>query len=271
MRCVKPADVCEHGTVNPETGHCQEGSCEEGFTGEDCDKEIKCVNGTLNPHTGHCRTCDTGFIGEDCDMAVANINGQIWMTKNMDVTVGTDGSELTCYANITDDPDFVEHYGCLYTWEDAMKVCPDGWHLPTQGEFEALLNYVSTERTTSDSDFLALAAPVSWRLSDATVFGNDEFGFSALPSGYRNLQSYFVKFQAEAAFWTKTSFVQTVGSMTSLTRTSALLRRKMKNITGGTRKRGSQASVCRKRIESVLPVTMPIVAALSISCPMEPP
>ena len=136
------------------------------------------------------------------------------MTKNMDVTVGTDGSELTCYANITDDPDFVEHYGCLYTWEDAMKVCPDGWHLPTQGEFEALLNYVSTERTTSDSDFLALAAPVSWRLSDATVFGNDEFGFSALPSGYRNLQSYFVKFQAEAAFWTKTSFVQTVGSMT---------------------------------------------------------
>ena len=155
VRCLKTEMQCQHGTPDTTTGHCQSNTCEAGYIGKDCNIESKCAHGTLDSATGHCQagSCESGFDGEDCDIAVTNINGQIWMVKNMDVTIGADGSSLTCYANSSSN--FVEHYGCLYNWYDAMKACPAGWHLPTYDEFDALLTYVDAHKTSS-SVFLAL-------------------------------------------------------------------------------------------------------------------
>ena len=37
--------------------------------------------------------------------------------------------------------DLRQKYGCLYDWETAKSVCPDGWHLPTKEEYEILTDY----------------------------------------------------------------------------------------------------------------------------------
>ena len=53
-------------------------------------------------------------------------------------------------------------------------VCPDGWHLPTKAEWDALI------------DFMGRGDFVYW---DDTVlvrdnFGRNEYGFSAIPTGF---------------------------------------------------------------------------------------
>ncbi len=106
----------------------------------------------------------------------------------MDTTVGNDGSSLTCYANTEEDHDFVHNYGCLYTWADAMKVCPSGWRLPTEAELRDLEN-LGTD---------ALRA-TTWS------GGSNTSGFSALPAGNYYSGSYLY-FGSDAFFWSSTEY-----------------------------------------------------------------
>ena len=105
----------------------------------------------------------------------------------------TDGNPVTCDANTEADPDFVEHYGCLYSWEDALKVYPKGWHLPSQAEFEALLNFASNDAATSSKNLRA----------ESFADGKDLYGFSALPAGHGEEQTYN-NIKTNTYFWTNT-------------------------------------------------------------------
>lgn len=58
---------------------------------------------------------------------------QTWMAENLNYR--TDSS--WCYDN---EASTCEKYGRLYDWEHAKIVAPPGWHLPTQQEWEMLLN-----------------------------------------------------------------------------------------------------------------------------------
>jgi uncharacterized protein (TIGR02145 family) len=95
------------------------------------------------------------------------------MAENLATDTDTDSNPVTCDANTEADPDFVEHYGCLYSWEDAMKVCPDGWHLPSKEDFDSLLNAVGTSNLERSQNLRAS----SWSN------GADILAFGALPAG----------------------------------------------------------------------------------------
>jgi uncharacterized protein (TIGR02145 family) len=123
------------------------------------------------------------------------IGEQVWIAQNLNFETeiswcggGSDTAEGDCAT-----------YGRLYTWaaavgksEDAcgfghtcslpsgniQGICPDGWHLPSNGEFEALIEaagskYVAGMKLKSTSD---------WKENGN---GDDAFGFSALPAGSR--------------------------------------------------------------------------------------
>jgi uncharacterized protein (TIGR02145 family) len=175
---------------------CQHGTCKDGKDGDgECSK---CDSGIW---TGkNCNECTNNKLGANCDIDTVVINGQTWTKRNMDVTRGNDGSQLTCYVNDfapeSELPDFVKNYGCLYMWADAMKVCPAGWHLPSKEEFEALLTYVGGVGTTKSSQNLR-----------ATSFrnGSDTYGFGALAAGFYT--SGFTTdqyFGSVAEFWSAT-------------------------------------------------------------------
>ncbi len=195
VRCIqdKEPDCGAHGEWNESEHTCV---CAGHFTGDGCDK------------------CEEGWdIAKNCEETIPMndaagnsykttvINGRIWMAQNMAYQT----EDITCLANTNADSDFVKNYGCLYTFEDAQKVCPDGWALPSRQELDALMTFVRANKT-SDTDFLALAAKVPWKLNGSdniTITGGDDFGFAALPAG-RYEDGNYNYFREMADFWTDT-------------------------------------------------------------------
>jgi uncharacterized protein (TIGR02145 family) len=155
------------------------------------------------------------------------IGTQCWLKENLKVTRYNDGSPIPDSTNSTwgtaigalsdyigagtPSSGYVGTYGYLYNWyaaTDARKICPTGWHVPTDGEWTSLILFIdpsakATSFIQSESAGFKLKSMSSlwslWNLSSGS--GNDNFGFSALPGGRRdgnvadNIRGY-------AHFWT---------------------------------------------------------------------
>jgi len=117
------------------------------------------------------------------------IGKQIWMAENLNIDV----KSSVCYKN---DSANCEKYGRLYDWHTAIKVCPKGWHLPTNNEWEELYRYA--DGTKGESLYYApYASTVAGKYFKATNGwsydgnGTDKFGFAALPGGFGFSEGYF--------------------------------------------------------------------------------
>jgi uncharacterized protein (TIGR02145 family) len=116
------------------------------------------------------------------------IGSQKWMAENLNYD--TTGS--LCYNRAASN---CAEYGRLYTWEVAKKVCPTGWHLPSEAEFETL--------------FSAVGGVIEMLMSTSAQWGNDykgldKYGFSALPAGRRYSNGNFYNKGESAYFWSST-------------------------------------------------------------------
>jgi uncharacterized protein (TIGR02145 family)/uncharacterized repeat protein (TIGR02543 family) len=122
------------------------------------------------------------------------VGDQVWMAENLDYDV--EGSK--CYGNSADS---CAKYGRLYNWSTAMGgasssslspsgvqgVCPAGWHLPSDAEWTALMNTVGGASTAGTK----LKSSTDWPSSSRVPVGTNEYGFSALPGGYGDLDGSF--------------------------------------------------------------------------------
>ena len=115
------------------------------------------------------------------------IGSHVWMAENLNYI--TENS--FCYD---DDPVNCKKYGRLYTWNAAWTACPHGWFLPTKIELWSLIENAGGIKFASK----ALRATSGWN-----DFGNgdDAFGFSALPAGYRSNSGNFYSQGVYAYFW----------------------------------------------------------------------
>ena len=112
------------------------------------------------------------------------IGSQIWMAENMNY----DAKGSKCYKN---NPNNCTKYGRMYNWETAMKACPSGWHLPSNGEWDVLHNYAGGSYAG-----IKLKARSGWYSCGASNYSHypyceDTYGFSALPGGYGYLDGSF--------------------------------------------------------------------------------
>lgn len=138
----------------------------------------------LNPNISY------GEITDSRDGQVyktVKIGNQTWMAQNLNYVT----TDSYCYG---DNSKNCNVYGRLYTWNAAKNVCPDGWHLPTDGEFEVLVNV--TDNGNNESA-LNLKATALW---DGDAVGNDTYGFSALPTGYRYVSGEYTGFSQVGVF-----------------------------------------------------------------------
>ena len=130
--------------------------------------------------------------------AYVEIGEQTWMAENLNYDV--------CGSKCSDGNRFVDYntencdkYGRLYDWPTAITICPDGWHLPSDDEWTALMDYVGGDSVAGEK----LKTTSGWKLDpwiytcrsnendrsrDDYIYcgtnGTDDYGFSALPGGY---------------------------------------------------------------------------------------
>jgi uncharacterized protein (TIGR02145 family) len=132
----------------------------------------------------------------ECDPDGTNptvtIGSQVWMKCNLNVPHNSGNGESWCYE---DDEENCEKYGRLYNWAAAMDICPEGFHVPTNAEWDALYRFADGDDGT-DSPYSSptagskLKAAEGWNPYEG-ISSTDEFGFSALPGGYRHSDGYF--------------------------------------------------------------------------------
>lgn len=113
-----------------------------------------------------------------------------WMAENLKVTHDRNGNEVP-YFIPDGDSDNIETYGLLYDFENACNVCPEGWRLPTNKEWEALLDFSENNNAGNYKD---------------TGFWDDEQNtnstqFSARPTGIGNNQEHPNNFGENTLFW----------------------------------------------------------------------
>jgi uncharacterized protein (TIGR02145 family) len=107
-------------------------------------------------------------------------NGDWWMAQNLNFN--SPGS--WCYD--LEDANCNE-WGRLYTWEEALTVCPEGWHLPGDQEWLELINYYG-----------------GIHYAGKNLKEGGTSGFNVQFSGYRDKAGYFGKVNESAYFWSST-------------------------------------------------------------------
>lgn len=139
--------------------------------------------------------------------STVNIGAQTWMVENLRyVSVGgvaDDDSGSFAYGEVEKN---VAKFGRLYTWEAAMKVAPEGWHLPSEEEWHELCEYLRSLQEGLPGTMLKSSE--DWEGCYGSVVGTDSVGFAALPSGGRYSMGCFYDLYKHAYFWTSTSMGQ---------------------------------------------------------------
>jgi uncharacterized protein (TIGR02145 family) len=181
-------------------------------------------------------TCGTSTVS-DIDNNVYNIvsiGTQCWIKENLKVTKyndntaiplnttggpsGTSGSwavttgAYTIYGNQLSTEANATNYGFLYNWyaaTDSRKICPTGYHVPTDSDWNKLVKFIDSEADTSYTSFVnSTSAGTKLKKNDAlwTInAGTNDFLFSALPGGFRSdFNGSFINIRDYAYFWSAT-------------------------------------------------------------------
>ena len=123
------------------------------------------------------------------------IDDQVWMAKNL--IYNTDNS--LWYENKIENG-YV--YGRLYDWETACKVCPSGWHLPSDAEWQRLVDVLRGEYEAGGK--LKETGISHWASPNSGA--TDRYGFTALPGGLRDDDNKFRDLGQKAYFWSSLQF-----------------------------------------------------------------
>jgi uncharacterized protein (TIGR02145 family) len=109
-------------------------------------------------------------------------------------------SEATCGGNCS------EVYGYLYNWyavDDARGLAPEGWHIPTDEEWQELVNFYGGSSIAGA--FLKESGYNHWEFPNDGA--NNESGFTALPAGYRDYSYGEYHFMGDLGyFWSSSEF-----------------------------------------------------------------
>ncbi len=161
---------------------------------------------------------------------VIKIGNQVWTVENLRTTKYNDGTVIpnkTDYFSWADDragaycyfmnqTANAEKYGALYNWHavNTGKLAPAGWHVPTDGEWTQLEEYLIANgynwdgSTSGNKIAKSMAATTDWNTSsNAGAIGNDlnsnnRTYFSALPGGYRTpIGSVIFNYMGHIGYW----------------------------------------------------------------------
>ncbi len=151
---------------------------------------------------------------------IVTIGTQTWMAKNLKTSTYNDSTAIplvtdnTAWSNLT-TPGYCwgnPIFGALYNWHavNTGKLCPSGWHVPSDADWTALSNYLGGETIAGDK--LKEIGSIHWQPYSSYIANTtttNESGFSALPGGVRSGTGTFQGLMTHAYFWSATGYDET--------------------------------------------------------------
>jgi uncharacterized protein (TIGR02145 family) len=166
--------------------------------------------------------CGSNITYNGYDYKTVGIGTQCWMAENLrtdkynDGTVINNETDNSGWGGLTtgarteyvggDLPTtgYVGTYGYLYNWyavTDSKKLCPSGWHVPTDAEWTTLTTFL--EGTNVAGGKMKSTGTTYWEVQK--VGTDNSSGFSGLPGGYRFSDGSFRNIKNGAYFWSATA------------------------------------------------------------------
>lgn len=145
-----------------------------------------------------------------------NGTSQTWMAENLRSTKYNDGTDIPnvpissewtgatagawCSYNNTLNADSIATFGLLYNFYalDTKKLAPAGWHVPTEQEWLSMIAF--SGGLTFGGGRMKEAGTQHW--GEPNYMGNNAYGFTALPGGFRHYQGEFLQLGKTAEWWT---------------------------------------------------------------------
>jgi uncharacterized protein (TIGR02145 family) len=161
---------------------------------------------------------------------IVKIGNQWWMAENLRTTRYSNGTLISGVEAYENNDNNAQNYGRLYTWDAVMNsaessnsnpsgvqgVCPTGWHVPSDYEWQQLEMYLGMTDEEVDN--------IGWRehkiagklkstrtepdphprWDSPNIGAINDSGFSALPSGYRNKEKNFFLIGKFGYWWSST-------------------------------------------------------------------
>jgi len=208
----------------------------ESCPGVPCVTALACGSvSSVSDYDGN--TYTTVSIGDQCwtveNLRVRKYNdGTPIPFDNTGLSVGTSASwqnltigAHTLYAHdSTATPSNLNNYGYLYNWYAAAgivtnlgsptkNICPTGWHVPSDREWTLLIQFIDP---TAGASFIGTQSTIAgskmkststlWNIASPISPGTDNYGFTALPGGYRDFDGDFFNIGEIALFWSATEY-----------------------------------------------------------------
>ena len=153
----------------------------------------------------------TSMMYDGHEYPVLKIGSDCWFAENLRIEEGL--SDVSAYMN---DESYVEKFGRLYNWYDAIgetqpqgakadasgtaaRACPEGWTIPTVTDFENLF-------AAADDNIANLKSPDVTTWFTGAAGSPDGIGFNAPAGGYYNPASLqFERLLLSSQYWTSNS------------------------------------------------------------------
>ena len=147
------------------------------------------------------------------------IGTQCWMLQNLKTIKYRNGDSIPNvsntsawaalltggYCNYNNDPANGETYGHLYNWYtlyDSRKICPIGWHIPSDAEWSTLETYLGGSTVAGAK--LKEAGTTHW--TSPNTGATNSSNFTALPAGIRWNSGFFYYLGTYGRFWSSNEY-----------------------------------------------------------------
>jgi uncharacterized protein (TIGR02145 family) len=173
------------------------------------------------------------------------IGSQVWMAENLKVTRYRNGDPIPnvvskiqwssmksgAYCSYNNDST-TTNYGHLYNWyaaTDERHIAPQGWHVASDKEFKTLTKFLGGESSAGSN--LKESGTSHWHSPNPNAV--NKYGFSALPSGYRNNYDGTFELLGLNGFWWSISKKDTLAWIRNMSfNDSGIFRNYMDKATG---------------------------------------
>ena len=142
---------------------------------------------------------------------IVEIGNQTWMAENIRTTHYADNTAISGYVYPNNDVNNVTEYGLLYDRATATRddnsennvqgVCPDGWHIPNNTEWDELSNYLGGNNVSGGK--MKAVGLTYWNTPNESATNSSNFNGKG--SGAWNTTNGYGSFKERTYMWSSTS------------------------------------------------------------------